>query len=98
MALSRNFFPHCERSHFTSVHNNTVTLVSRKYSHILGPVELRLHEAQGSFWPSDVHTFVLSQQLIVTNICWHNVRTKFYVNRFKITQRDLTHGNKNVLA
>jgi len=46
MALSRNFFPHCERSRFTSVHNNTVTLISRKYSHILGPVELRLHEAQ----------------------------------------------------
>lgn len=46
MALSPNFFPQCERSRFTCVHNNTVTLPSKKYSHILGPMELRVHEAQ----------------------------------------------------
>jgi hypothetical protein len=49
MALSRNFCPQCERSRFTSLRNNAVTLILRKYSHILGPVELRLHEAQAHY-------------------------------------------------
>jgi hypothetical protein len=48
MALSPNFFPQCERSRFTSVHNNTVTLLARKYSHIQGPMELRVREAQAN--------------------------------------------------